>query len=143
MEREILFRGYSKYGKGWLYGDLVRNVEGDFAVRPPYKMGMEHRCDIYEVAPNTIGQYTGIKDKNGNRIFEGDILDFTVFDWQGHGTQYRGVVKYEGAHFMLWLSCESEYYGADSGFFLDWVVDQDSEATVIGNVFENKELLKE
>lgn len=130
MYREIVFRGKSINTNSWVYGDLRQD-------KVRRKVYIE-----YEVEPSTVGQYTGIKDKNGNKIFEGDILDFTVFDCFDNDKQYKGVVKYDGSRFMVWHSWESEFYGADGGFELDWVADQDCELTVIGNIFENKELLK-
>lgn len=136
MEREILFRGYSKYGKGWLYGDLVRNVEGDFAVRPPYGMDMENRCDIYEVIPDTIEQYTGIKDKNGNRIFEGDIL----------GDLKSSVIGYVKGGVRGY--CYDVIYPKPIHGEKDWslygtvVNDYKGNVKIVGNIHDNPELLK-
>lgn len=66
--REIKFRGKSKKTNKWLYGDLLRNEQGAFAVVPPFKMNMANECNLYEVDEETIGQFTGLTDKNGKRF---------------------------------------------------------------------------
>lgn len=66
--REIEFRGLRKDGKGWVYGDLIRDY-------PHHATGysiQQHGVIIHEVDKGTVCQYTGIKDKNGVKIFEKD-----------------------------------------------------------------------
>jgi uncharacterized phage protein (TIGR01671 family) len=90
-----------------------------------------------------IMQFTGLKDKNGKEIYEGDILDFSVFDYNDHDTQYKGCIVYDGSRFMIWNKPDDEFYGPDGGFDLDWIIGQDDEAEVIGNIHENPDLIKE
>lgn len=89
-----------------------------------------------------VMQFTGLLDKNGKEIYCGDILSFTVFDHNDNDTQYKGVVKFNNGEWQLWSSNEDEYYGANGAFSLYWVEQQDSELEIIGNIWENKDLLK-
>lgn len=126
MKREILFRGLSNQGKGWLYGDVVRNVEGAVAIMPPYQMNMDNTCSQNEVTPDTIGQYTGLKDKEGNKIFEGDIVEFTNLDLPNM------VVRFDNGSFML---CEDEYSTYEE-LRMNYAVE------VVGNIYDHPELME-
>jgi hypothetical protein len=83
-------------------------------------------------------QYTGLKD-----IYEGDWLEFSVFDHNGSDTQYKGCVVYQGSRFVIFNKPDDEYYGSDGAFDLDWVVEQDDEIKIIGNIHQHPELLEQ
>ena len=124
MKREILFRGLSNQGKGWLYGDLIRNKRGAIAIVPPHPLKVTHRYSCYEVIPDTIGQYTGLTDKNGVKIFEGDIISIG-----------EPNIKY----ITMWRDAGlcAKQIGASSYVGLTYWA---SDIEVLGNVIDNPEL---
>jgi len=151
---EIKFRGKRIDGKGWVYGYLVRKVygvvprNGDTESEYAIINGMggnitacnecgEPDFDIYDVIPETIGQYTGRHDnENDKELYAGDILDFVVFDYTGGDTAYKGIITWnnEDSAFMIKTKHEDE-------MFLGLVLSQDDDAEKIGNIYDNPELL--
>ncbi len=135
--REIKFRAWDKEDKEMmclgeaLKRDWVSCDEQDYYLRSEYPDEV------------VLMQFTGLKDKNGVEIYEGDKLSFTVFDPFDNDTQYTGYVVYTGSRFQIWNKPDDEYYGSDGGFELDLVVNQDDEIEIIGNIYENPELLGE
>lgn len=130
--REILFRGKTDDGE-WVYGSFCMDareqfnglcgVDGFIRLYDKAKGKMQ----TYEVDRETVGQYTGLKDKNGERIFEGDIL----------------LVDGEDGYFKL-------EFDEDTARFImlgdSIIVDFDNfwsyEVEIIGNIHDNPELLE-
>ena len=122
----IKFRGKSKKTVEWLYGDLIRNVEGAFAIVPPYEISMNNYYRNYVVDKETSGQYTGLKDKNGREIYEGDILCYRDAKFQTH------IVYHNGGFYF------SHFGGTTFTAIGDHEI---NKYTVVGNIYDNKELL--
>lgn len=122
--REILFRG--KASTEWVYGDLRHINDGRVAVRK------DGEIYPYEVIPETVGQYTGLTDKNGRRIFEGDIVYC-----KSRLDNANMVVIFECGQFRMVLSENYRSYQTNSGFYDINCFDKE----VIGNINDNPELL--
>lgn len=101
-KREILFRGKRPDDGKWVYGYFTKNR--NFcnrvysAIRPHDPIeGDEYVEEIQVVVPETVGQYTGLKDVNGRKIFEGDIVEGLFY----YGLRILGVVVFKGGAFGL------------------------------------------
>lgn len=123
--REIKFRGYQAELKKWFYGSLIQLPNGGCFIFD-YKDNFEDRV---VVVPESVGQYTGLKDINGKEIYEGDIIetsDGNCFVRYDEATTSYEVVFEDEAVISLW---EAAVYGT-------------KKVEVIGNIYENQDLLK-
>lgn len=134
MNREILFRGKRIDNGEWVEGyfckwPCVSWKELSCVIVPV--IGLENGiAEQAIVDPATVGQYTGLTDKNGKRIFEGDVMEFDAY-----GYHYRGVVCFFDGNF-----CVTCIRPAASPF-LDVAIKQ-HEAICVGNIHDNAELLE-
>lgn len=121
--RTIKFRGKSILTDEWFYGDLVHSADKK---RTAILVNDKDSYDECEVVPETIGQFTSLYDCDGKEIFEGDILDFN-----GLTVEVRFV---RGAFALLVNgNLDDELYGDCR---------TDLFAKVIGNVYENPDIMK-
>ena len=128
MTREIKFRGRMKRTKQWIYGDLAHVqcqpcIQVDVSTDEKKTVGMN-------VDPDSVGQFTGLHDKNGKEIYEGDIVRTLVSRLNAtKNKKYRNfVIRYDAPHF---------WNGYDS------ILMRPMYMEVIGNIHDNPELLKQ
>ena len=127
--REILFRGKRVSDGEWVYGNYGFN---DTFTDENHYIFQNEAWDFF-VDHETVGQFTGLTDKNGNRIFEGDIV---LFDYIGknRGVNGKAVVDFNNGKFGVFWGWHNEFVSLD-GF-------ANSTSEVIGNIHDNPELLE-
>ena len=135
--REILFRGKRTDNGEWVYGNLERGCDEKYVYIVEF--GNRELCRNYvNVNPDTVGQYTGLKDKNGTKIFEGDIVFVPYVDpifkcaWNDTSSCERAIVKYCNGMFYV------EYIESGDKFTLSAM---DGYTKIIGDIYDNPELL--
>jgi len=127
--REILFRAKRKNG-AW--------IEGNLLFYPDVNRAYIHTGDYYhggavEVDRNTIGQYTGLMDKDGKRIFEGDIIECWSEGVKARGTVQQNmgglwIIYPAWQKHIMWGLCPNE--------------DGSADVEIIGNIHDNPELVE-
>lgn len=135
MDREILFRGkVADEPDEWVQGYL-RDADTIFQQTRHKKSKC---CDygFFSVKPETVGQYTGLTDKNGTKIFEGDIIKIPE-DWDKYGINAGELfeVYFDYGGFRL----KPKIYKDCRGFWLE----DDGEFEIISNIHDNPKLLEE
>ena len=137
--REILFRGKSVTDGRWVFGDLSNY--GDYKTITTLKdFSIIDSC---EVIPETVGQYTGLKDAHGKRVFEADILSIKCADEKSRPYPvYFGTYNVDGFGNDFHIGFYTKHFGEDIslGFLADSNGSTDFE--VIGNIFDSPELLE-
>ena len=132
--REIKFRGLAVDKSEWRYGLLSKDMEGSTAYynEYPYRLVWHEGTAFLNqpVITETIGQYTGLKDKNGIEIYEGDICIGIYGD-----EKYQNEVFFTSGSFAL--RHNNDNFGCCAS------LDEHESVEVIGNIHDNPELLEE
>lgn len=145
MNRETFFRG--KDSASWVYGDLI-HVNGSTLIKPYLDMA-------FPVQPETVGQYTGLKDRNGNRIFEGDIVRFS-FGNRYSSKKENEKIRIGRIYFNEFRACWAIAMGRNGSdccnmdltsyqkyacYTLYNEIQYENRVEVIGNIHDNPELI--
>ena len=146
--RDIKFRAKRIDSGAWVYGDYFKTPLTDensgttpdagwffLSGEKRHCIGRDHVAFVVDVS--TLGQFTGLKDKNGLEIYQGDVLECGYRMGNGLLLKVRGQVKYadNGACFALEIP--------DGDGFITWSFSNYTDFNVIGNVHQNRDLLSE
>jgi uncharacterized phage protein (TIGR01671 family) len=128
--REIKFRGQRIHNNEWVYGSLLQSEidVNQIAVKCAIakRFADSYNINTVEIKPETAGEYTGLKDKNGKEIYEGDILNAKYAG--GNDTNFKNKV--------VWKDEECGFSFANCPMWA-W-----EDIEVIGNIYEHPELIK-
>jgi uncharacterized phage protein (TIGR01671 family) len=136
--RDITFRGIGIESGKWYYGDLSQDKGVGIVFR---KDGVLHS---WYVKPETVGQYTGVKDTNGVYIYEGDILKYSADSWEDSIM----VVYYDDKEDFRWKVREIGISNKESVCdkmipLSDFFYNDFEDLEIIGNIHDNPELLNQ
>ena len=152
MLREILFRGKNPFTKKWHTGLLCHLVDGD-----EWFISNSHGiATAYKIDPETVGQYTGLTDSNGNKIFEGDIIRYAdLYDYECYLESLDNPEAYSEWDLEAMWTVDAVVYGGDyypafdlhkHGFDANALSELHESGLyhyeVVGNIHDNPELVK-
>ena len=132
MNREILYRGKRLDNGEWVYGNYIYRENEDKTWAENIIISNDFSKTEYKVHPDTVGQYIGLKDKNGNKIFDGDIIE--------SGLTIRHEVYFDEMEARYMVACDGDRRFLSGGINQKWIDEFQKE--VIGNIHDNPELLK-
>ena len=145
MNREIKFRGKPAnkvdgvFKSDWYYGFLTpaSTILGESYAICESKISEWWEFEANEVIAETVGQFTGLYDKKGTPIYEGDIVDA----WSGRHHITRGIIRYEPPRFLIGLYDKKGKEFNGSWYLSPNAFGKDELLEVIGNIHDNPELL--
>lgn len=140
MEDRFLFRAKRKDNGEWIFGNLIQTDDGVYIIQ---NYVPQHLIKNYEVDQSTVCQCTGLKDKNGKLIWENDIVKDLFSDacaqikYGSYQSCFDSTKTEHVGFYVDWSGKYTKRYRKDLGYWTNMV-----NAEVIGNIFDNPELLE-
>lgn len=153
--REIKFRGKKVDSGKWVYGYYVKHetrqtcpmgndklsqdeIKHLIVVDSFADWNMPKTLQGIEVTPETVGQFTGLKDKNGVEIYEGDIVTACWYDYEEPNNDMTGIVEFTEGWMSYWIADydKKEFSELNGQGYSHWTIE------VIDNIYDNPELME-
>lgn len=139
--REIKFRGQTgtTEGKKWVYGNYYK-VKSFFDDKEAHFIGVirSNHLTEFSIDENTLGQYTGLKDKNGKEIYEGDIIHINDSFFK----KFNYLIEWNKEYLRYYLySIDTKELNKIGGILEAHLGSIINKIEVVGNIYENKKLL--
>ena len=135
MNRTIKFRGKSLYNDEWVYGYLLeRNDRTEI-----YNVNPDGSLFWANVYPQTVGQFTGLCDRNGREIYEGDVIK-SMYNDIYHVIRYNDLIAAFSAVLINQYMYDNDGLRTECHITEAWI--GDCTKVVVGNIYDNPELLK-
>jgi uncharacterized phage protein (TIGR01671 family) len=151
--REYKFRGKRVDNGEWIYGSFIKapNDEyckafisiDDYLMRDIDSINNDKSYlnfvgKFFEVIPETVGEYTGLKDKNGKEIYEGDLVTAEWYDYEepNHDTTGEVIFNQGWMSYCIWNESDKTMNDMNGQGYYHWDIE------IIGNIYENPELMK-
>lgn len=132
MGREIKFRGKYSRQHPWMYGDCYHHYDGSYHTLITNIDDKEMQSNTFSVDSSSVGQYIGLCDKNGNEIYADDVVTLWLIKGESRTKYFSGKVTDHGY---------AGYTIDTANDYMEFAL-KNYEYEVIGNIYDNPELLK-
>ncbi len=140
MNRQIKFRGKDYNTGEWLYGNLIQRMDRYPGIMFEYEQAGKFHYSEQPVKQETVGQFTGLYDRTGKEVYEGDVVFWLAIDMRGRGKGRQGAIIWD-KQTMSWAIMRDKPTPDGRPCIISRPFDK-KHLEVVGNIHDNPELMK-
>lgn len=138
--RTIKFRGKDFETGEWLYGNLIQRIGRYPGIMFDYEQAGKIHYSEQPVKQETVGQFTGLHDRTGKEVYEGDVVFWIAIDMRGRGKGEQGAIIWDNST-MAWVILRDKPTSDGRPCIISRPFDK-KHLEVVGNIHDNPELMK-